>query len=330
MMYRRQLMAGLGAATLAVPLPARAQQAGRLPVVAFVLAAAPMAEIAGPDPAFPLARVFVHGLRDLDWVDGRNVIIERRSAEGDPQHAPAIFDQLVAQGVNVLAVGATRWLLDPALKATRKIPIVSIFSEDPVIDGLVASLARPGGNLTGVTSTTGPHLVAKRLELLKELAPGRTRVAFLGTRQAWDTYRSEAGAEVPPVFAHVDRPEQIDEAFATVLREHADALFVSNSPVIYTHRARVVEFATQNRLPTTYNWREAVDEGGLMSYGSSTPDRFRQMAGLVDRILRGAKPADLPVEQPTKFELVINARTAKALDLIIPPTLLALADEVIE
>lgn len=197
--------------------------------------------------------------------------------------------------------------------------------------GLVHSLARPGGNLTGITATTGRELVEKQLELLKELAPRTTRLAFLGRRRAWETYRSGADASVvPPVFAPVDRPEEFEEAFAVVLRQRADALLVSHGPVLYLGAPRIIAFAAERRLPAMYSTREVVAAGGLISYGTSAEGVFRQLAEYVDRILKGAKPADLPIQQPTNFELVLNLKTAKALGLTIPTTILVRADEVIE
>ena len=210
--------------------------------------------------------------------------------------------------------------------------MVALFSTDPVADGVIASLARPGGNLTGVTTDTGPEMAAKRLQLLKEMAPGIARVAFIGQREFFDSYMRHPAAEPPAFFAQVDRPEQYDEAFAAIERERIDALCVLESAMNFVHRGRLVAFAAAHRLPAVYPDPEAVADGGLMSYGDprTAADFFRQLAGVVDKILRGAKPADIPVERPTKFELVINARTAKALGLTIPPLLLARAAEVIE
>jgi putative ABC transport system substrate-binding protein len=230
----------------------------------------------------------------------------------------------------VIFAGAADWLVNAARDATRTIPIVAILNRDPVSSGLVASLARPGGNLTGLTTTTGRELYDKRHQLLKELVPKIGRIAFLGTPLAWEAYRRGAYAAVPLVFASVDRTEDFDQAFAIVQRERADALLVSHGPVLFINIPRIVTFAAERRLPAAYPWREATEAGGLMSYGSSAQGLFRQAAGHVDRILKGAKPAELPIEQPAKFELVINMKTAKALGLEVPPTLLARAEEVIE
>ena len=329
-MKRRDLVAGLAGTTMIHVLPVAAQQPKRLPMVGFVLDPAAVAGMAGPDPADTNTRAFVHGLRDLGWIDGRNVVIERRSAEGDPQRALAIFDELLARGVDVIMLGAARWLHLAALQATRTIPIVAAFTDDPVAAGLIKSLARPGGNLTGVTFATGPELQVKRLQLLQELAPHITRAAFLMTQEIFEQFR---GVAPPPGIAVVPVPvetaEQYAEAFATILRERADALMVSGG-VHNRNARRIAAFATESRLPSVYPWRAAVEAGGLMSYGSSVPGTYREAARLVDRILKGAQPGDIPAELPTKFEMVINAKAAQTLVLTVPPALLARADEVIE
>ena len=331
MIDRRAVLASIAGAAAMSALPAEAQKLKRLPVVAYVAAAPPLAEIVGSDPSQPLARAFVHGLRDLGWIDGHNVVIERRTAEGEPQRAPVIFAELLSHGVDVIVLAGGRWLPDAAQQATRTTPTVALFSADPVAGGLIKSLPRPGGNLTGVTVTTGSEFQSKRLQLLAELAPSVARVAFLGTRDALEQDRDlarPAGVVVVPV--QVETAEQYDVAFATILRERVDALMVAAGPVAYNNVARVVAFAAGGFLPAVYPWREAVDAGGLMSYGTNVPGTFRQAARQVDKILKGAWPGDIPTEQPTKFELVINARAAKALGLTIPPTLLAFATEVIE
>jgi putative ABC transport system substrate-binding protein len=329
-MKRREFITLLGGAAT-WPLAARAQQPTRVPVVGVVFAATRVAEMLGANPVAPPARGFVHGLRDLGWTDGANIIIERRSAEGDPQRAPSIFAELLAYGVDVLMVGGVRWLQDAAQRATREVPTITDFSEDPVAAGLIASLARPGGNLTGVTQTTGPEFYSKQLQLLQEMAPGMSRAAFLGPRLQLELYRAAVpptGVAVIPVL--LDVRQQYEEAFATVAREQADALLLGGSPVSYAEFRRVVKFAADNSLPAIYPYREAVEAGGLMTYGSNTEGRFRQAARLVDRILKGAQPQDVPTEQPTIFELIVNRKTANALRLTVPNTLLVSADEVIE
>jgi putative ABC transport system substrate-binding protein len=258
-------------------------------------------------------------------------MIERRSAEGQPQRAPAIFAELMTRGVDVIAMGGSQWLREAAQRATKTIPTVLLFDSDPVTEGVVPSLARPGGNLTGVMVSMGGELIGKRLQLLKQLAPAVTRVACIASSEVWELYRrSTATADIPPVFAPVDRSEQFEEAFATILREHVDALVTEGSPIIYVQRGRIVTFAAEHRLPFAANNRESVEEGGLMAYGVKASGLFSDLAIYVDQILKGAKASDLPIQRPTRFELIVNARTAKTLGLTIPPPLLATADEVIE
>jgi putative ABC transport system substrate-binding protein len=331
-MRRRDFVKVICGTAAAWPLAARAQQPPRRPVVAVTYGGPRSADISGPNPAFPPARAFVDTLRNLGWIDGRTVDLESRTAEGRPERAPDIIAEFMARGVDVIVVGATDWLLYAALKATRTVPLIAIFNEDPVALGLVRSLARPGGNLTGVTTAPGRLLVEKRLELLKELAPRVARVAFLGRRPAWESYRSEAGAAVLPlVFAPADSAEELGEAFAAVLRERADALLISHGPVMFYGAPRIAAFAAERLLPAVYPWREAVQAGGLLSYGPVVEGHFRRMAELTDKILKGTKPADMPVEQPTRFETVVNLKTAKALGLKISESFLLLrADEVIE
>jgi len=289
-MERREFITFLGGAAAAWPLTVRAQPAPRRPVVGFVHAVIPWTEMVGADPVSLLARAFVHGLHDLGWVEGQTVAIERRSAEGQPQRAPAIFAELMTRGVDVIAMGGSQWLREAAQQATKTIPTVLLFDSDPVAQGVVPSLARPGGNLTGVMVSMGGELIGKRLQLLKQLAP----------------------------------------TVATILREHADALVTEGSPIIYVQRGRIVAFAAEHRLPFAANNRESVEEGGLMSYGIKASGLFSDLAIYVDQILKGAKASDLPIQRPTRFELIVNGRTANTLGLTIPPTLLATADEVIE
>ena len=329
-MQRRAFVTGLSAAA-AFPLTARAGEAGRLPVVGFVLGAVPLAEMAGPDPIAPVAAAFLHGLRDHGWIEGSNIIIERRSAEADPNRAPALFSELAMRGVDVIAFAGTKWALAAARQATQIIPLVAAFNVHPVADGFVNSLARPGGNLTGLTYETGGKLTAIRVQLLKEIAPGIVKIGFLGSREILDAGGRDAAVEALfSVVAAVDHPGQYMDAFAIIRREQPNALYVTGGPVNFVNYARITAFAAEQRMPAIYPNREAVDKGGLMSYGSNVNDIFRQLAGMVDKVLKGAKPADLPVEQPTRFELVINQKTADALGLTIPPLLRARADEIIE
>jgi len=327
---RRTFLAGTGAVLLAAPLAAEAQQAAKIARIGWLavnLAAAPRLEEA-----------FRQGLRDLGYVEGRNVVIEIRDAEGKPERLPALAAELVALKVDVIVAPNTPQAL-AAKQATRTLPIVFSFVADPVASGLVTSLARPGGNVTGLSSLT-PELVGKRLELLTQAVPGVSRVAvlwqpgFQGERTDKDMLKgADVAARALGVrlqFVEAQGPADIDRAFSDMTRARAGALTVVGNTMFITERRRLVDLAAKNRLPAVYARREYVDAGGLMSYGSNIADLFRRAATYVDKILKGAKPADLPVEQPTKFELVINLRTAKALGLTIPPSLLARADEVIQ
>jgi putative tryptophan/tyrosine transport system substrate-binding protein len=327
---RREFVSLLVAVGANVSLTAVAQSPKK-PFVALVFTGVSDAEIAGPDPGFAPAQAFVHELRELGWVDGQTILIERRTLGGNPERASGLFSDLLARGVDVIALGGARWLHDAALNATRTTPLVTLFQDDPVASGLIASLARPGGNLTGVAQTTGPELFRKRLQLLKEIAPRVSRVALLGPRGVLEQDRNlpvAAGVTVIPVL--VDLAEQLDPAFETIRRDGVDGLMVAGSAFTYSYSSRIVAFSAENTLPTIHAFREAVETGGLASYGTSIPGIFRQMARLTDRILKGSRPQDLPTEQATNFELVVNAKTAKSLGLVVPPTMLALADEVIE
>jgi len=282
---------------------------------------------------------FRQGLRDLGYVEGRNVVIEYRDAEGKLERLPALAAELVALKVDVIVTGGGTPTALAAKQATRTVPIVFIAVGDPVTSGLVTSLARPGGNVTGLTSLA-PELVGKWLELLTQAVPGVSRVAFLwqpgviGERTEKDMLKAaDVAARALGVrlqFVEARGPADIDRAFSDMTRTRAGALTVLPYAMFNSERRRLVDLAAKNRLPTVYSFREYVDAGGLMAYGPNLADLIRRAATYVDKILKGAKPADLPVEQPTKFELVINLKTAKALGLTIPPSLLGRADEVIQ
>jgi putative tryptophan/tyrosine transport system substrate-binding protein len=285
-----------------------------------------------------LAEGFRQGLRDLGYVEGRNVVIEYRAAEGKWDRFPALAAELVALKVDVIVASGTPAAL-AAKQATRTIPIVFAAVADPVTSGLVTSLARPGGNVTGL-SVLAPELVGKCLEQLTPAVPGITRVAVLwhpgafGERTEKDMLKeAEVAARALGVrlqFVQARGPADIDRAFSDMTRARAGALAVLTSSMLFGERRRLVDLAAKNRLPAVYPWREGVDAGGLMSYGPDLADLSRRAATYVDKILKGAKPADLPVEQPTKFELVINLKTAKVLGLTIPQSVLARADHVVE
>jgi putative ABC transport system substrate-binding protein len=313
------------------PLAAEAQQAGKIDRIGYLTPSS-----AGDTPH--LREAFRQGLRDLGYVEGRNVVIEYRSAEGKVERLPALAAELVALKVDVILAPSTPAAL-AAKQATKTIPIVFTSVADPVASGLVTSLARPGGNVTGL-ATLAPELVGKCLELLKQAVPGVSRVAVLwtpgalGERTEKDMLKAtDVAAQALGVrlqFVEARGPEDFDRAFSEMTGARTGALTVFPSAMLFFERRRLVDLAAKSRLPTVFTWRESVDAGGLMGYGPNQADFNRRAATYVDKILKGAKPADLPVEQPTKFELVINLKTANALGLTIPQSILGRADEVIQ
>jgi putative tryptophan/tyrosine transport system substrate-binding protein len=260
-MRRREFIALLGAAAIGHELPAVAQQQKRLPVVGLVAGLPPVAELAGLtlSPTAGVWRGFYRGLRDFGWIDGRNLTIERRSTEGDPQRAPAIFADLISRGADVIVIGGLSWLLQEALRVPSTTPIVAHFPVDPIAAGLVASLSRPGGNMTGLTQFPGPEFHGKQLQLLQELAPAISRVAFFATRTTLDQYRDVArpvSLTIIPVA--VDHPEQFEAAFAAIRNEQAQAVMVGGGPVNFEGGTRIVAFAAQSRLPAIYAYSEVA------------------------------------------------------------------------
>ncbi len=323
----------LALGTLGAPIDTPAQQPGKIYRVGLILTTSPVSEMAGPEPVHPPTRAFLHTLRSLGYVEGQNVVFERRSAEGKFERFTEIVAELVRLKTDVIVTVSTP-LAQAAKQVTTTVPIVMVRSVSPVEAGLVASLGRPGGNITGLTTNTGPEIEGKRLELLKDALPKISRVAYLRMKTDWEGPVGEsvnaAAKALNVTLLHAQHtPNEYAGAFAVIARQRPDALLVTDSPPAYAHRRLIVEFAVKNRLPGMYPWREPVEAGGLMSYGVSVSDLFRRAAGYVDKILKGAKPADLPIEQPTKFELVINLKTAKAFGLTIPPSVLVRADEVI-
>jgi ABC-type uncharacterized transport system substrate-binding protein len=317
-----------------VPLAAEGQQAGRVHRVGVILTTSSVAEMSGPEPVHPLMNTFVHALRALGYVDGQNLTLERRSAEGRFERFAGIVAELVRLKTDVIVtVGIP--MTQRAKEVTTTVPIVFVGGYDPVANGIVKSLARPGGNVTGFAFFIDPEIHAKRLQILKEAVPNISRVAFLGEKSEWEDavgQRVKAAAQALGVelFLAEHTPTEYAAAFRVVIRQRADALFVTSAPSNYANRHLVVDFATRHRLPSIHAYRASVELGGLMEYAADNHDLFRRAAGYIDRILKGAKPADLPVEQPTKFEMVINLKTAKALRLTIPPSVLGRADQVIE
>ena len=328
MSTRREFIALLGGAAAARPLAARAQQAA-VPVIGFLHPTSP--------DAFPdRLRGFRQGLREMGYVEGENVTIAYRFAENQIDRLPTMVDELISRGVSVIAAANSPPAL-AAKAATTTIPIIFISPEDPVRLGLVASLAKPGGNLSGINLLSG-ELVAKRLELLRELVPQIVRVAVLVNPANPSTTETALRDVVPAARAmglqtqtlEASTSGEIDAAFATLARERSYGLFVSNDPFFTTRRVQVAILAAHRSIPSSYGTREFTEVGGLISYGANIPDGWRQAGAYVGRILKGAKPADLPIVQSTKFELVINTQTAKTLGIAVPPSLLTLADEVIE
>jgi ABC-type uncharacterized transport system substrate-binding protein len=330
MIDRRTFLAGTGAVLLAAPFAVEAQQAGKIARIGFL----------SPNLATNrhLQEAFLQGLRDLGYVEGRNVVIEYRDAAGKAERLPVLAAELVALKVDVIVAGSTIAAL-AAKQAIRTFPIVFAAAGDPVRSGLVSSLARPGGNVTGL-SLLAPELVGKRLELLKEAVPGVSRVAVLWEPGAFGEGTDKDGLKavdvaaralgVQPQFVEARGLADFGRAFSDMTKARAEALTVLPSGTFIGQRRRLVDLAAKNRIPAVYQSRESVDAGGLMSYGPNFADLFRRAATYVDKILKGAQPADLPVEQPTKFELVINLKTAQALGLTIPPALLGRADELIQ
>jgi len=332
-MDRRAFISTLACGLLAAPLAAQAQQAGKVARIGYLVTGS--RESPETRASFD---TFRQGLREHGYVVGQNILIEYRAADGRIERLPALAAELARLKVDLIVAVATPGAR-ASQQATTTIPIVGVAMGDPVRDGLVASLARPGANVTGSTFL-GPELVPKRLELFKEALPSILRVAVLwhpgafGERTMGDMLKaSEATSRTLGVrlqLAEVRGSDDLDRAFSTMIKERADALFVLPSTMLFNERRRIVVLAAKYRLPSMFNAREFVELGGLMGYGASILDLNRRAAIYVDKILQGAKPGDLPVEQPTKFELVINLKTAKALGLTIPPSLLQRADQVIE
>src|SRR5215813_6967340 len=328
-MDRRAFITVVGASILAGPLAAETQQAGKVPRMGFL-------SLTSPSDWQPWRDAFRQRLRELGWVEGQNIVIDYRYAEDRVDRLPDLAAELVRLKVDLIVASAGTQAATAAKNATKTIPIVMIYVRDPVGTGLIASLARPGGNVTGTSGSAGLEMFAKQLELLKETVPKLRRVAILSNPD--NAYHQLAIREVNVAARSLGVQLQLlearganefDGAFAAMAKERVGALLVLSDTIFNSHRTRLADLAARSRLPAAYGVRESVEAGGLMSYGPSFRDFYRRAATYVDKILKGAKPADLPVEQPMKFELVINLKAAKALGLTIPQWLLQRADEVI-
>jgi putative ABC transport system substrate-binding protein len=329
MSSRRAFIRTVAGSLLGVQAVASAQQPGRVYRLGYL--SQPTRESVAQ-----VLDAFLKKLRDLGWVDGRNLIIEYRWADGDAGRLPGLAAELVRAKVDVIVAPAGAAAI-AAKKATSTIPIVMIFAIDPIELGLVTNLRNPGGNVTGTTFAVSREIYGKQLQLLKEAVPHASRVALLENPAdpGWSIQHREVEAAAQAMGLRLQRatargPEEFDAAFAAMGREQANALYVSSSSLWIVHRKELAELALKYRLPTMFNYREMVEAGGLMAYAVNMSDFIGRAAVYVDKILRGANPADLPIEQPTKFELVINLKTVRALGLTIPPALVQRADDVIQ
>jgi putative ABC transport system substrate-binding protein len=326
---RRTFIGTLAVLLLAAPLAVEAQPPAKVPRIGVINTSA-------PNEMGHLLKALDEGLRELGYVEGRNIVIERRFAGGKQERLPALAAELVRLKVDVIVTGANP-VIAAVKQATATIPVVMAVSRDPVGAGFIASVARPGGNITGLTNDPTPEIVGKNLELFKEAVPGLSRVALVwnpvppgaGTyKDVVERAARKLGVAVQSV--EVRGRNEVEGAYAAMVRGRADGVVVLTDPVIFSARDQVALLAVKNRLPAVTGLREYAEAGSLMSYGPNIARQFRRAATYVDKILKGAKPGDIPVEQATQFELVINLKTAKALGLTIPPSLLGRADEVIQ
>jgi putative ABC transport system substrate-binding protein len=309
-------------------LPVQAQQPGKIPRIGY---------LDGGFPSTNAARIdaFRQGLRERGYMEGKNIMVEYRHTEGKLDRLPTLLAELLRLKVEIIVAGGGGGAIDAAKQATKTIPIVMPMAIDPVGQGFVTSLARPGGNVTGL-ATLAPEISGKQLEILKEIVPRLSRVAFFGTStrqgsaQAYkETELAAKAFGVKLQYLDVLSPKDFEAAFRAAVKGRAEAVLVLTGPVVNSQRKQIADYAAKNRLPAILPFPEYVEAGGLMSYSASVTDMYRRAATYVDKILKGAKPADLPVEQPTKFEFVINLKTAKQIGLTIPPNVLARADRVI-
>jgi len=317
-------MAALAGSLLAVPLAAEAQHAGKVHKVGL---------LSPPPGAYVTA--FEDSLRQLGYVRGSNIVFEASFMRGKPELLPAAVAELLRLNVDVIVTGPNTFI-EAAKKATTSIPIVMVYGNDPVGRGYISSLARPGGNITGLTWDPSPEIFGKHVELLAEVSPRLSRIGGIVDPSALEEASLKAAEDaakrrgIALLYMQVRTESDLPKAFASIVGHSASTVMIFGGPYLWGFRAQIATLARKNALPTIYMYREGPDAGGLMSYGTNLTDAWRRAAIYVDKILKGAKPADLPVEQPTKFELVINLKTAKALGLTIPQTVLLQADKVIE
>ncbi|MDA9403505.1 ABC transporter substrate-binding protein [Bradyrhizobium sp. CCBAU 45389] len=335
-MKRRVVIALIGGVMSALWLP-RARAAGKVYRIVFVVPTGQYLDAKEGDAWKGLVTAFLQGLREFGYVDGKNMKFEFYSAEGKFGQIDEIAARVLETSPDVILAGGggANEVAHAFQRLTRTVPIVMANSSDPAAQGLVASLAHPGANITGFSGNTGPEFEAKRLQLLREVAPNAIRVAYLGLKLDWESPAAigvrSAAERLGITLLHAEHtPSNYEDAFGLITREQLQGLFVARNPWNFSNRRGITGFARDRRMPAVYPTREFAEVAGLICYGPSLSDLYRRAAGHVDRILKGAKPAELPVEQPTKFELVINSRTAGELGLNIPAALLALADEVLD
>lgn len=336
-MKRREVIAVIGGGVMSVLWPPHARSADKVYRIAFVVPTGQFTDAKEGDAWKGLVTAFLQGMRELGYVDGKNMKFDFYSAEGKFGQIDELAARVLGTSPDAVlaAGGGANEIAHAFQRLTKTVPIVMANSSDPAAQGLVASLARPGGNITGFSGNTGPEFEAKRLQLLREVAPNARRVAYLGLKLDWESPAAigvrDAAERLGITLLHAEHaPSNYDDAFSFMAREQLHGVFVARNPWNFSNRRAITGFAMDQRMPAVYPTREFAEVSGLICYGPSLSDLYRRAAGHIDKILKGAKPAELPVEQPTKFELVINSRSAGALELNIPPSLLALADEVID
>ena len=336
-MRRRVVITLISGGLVSALWPIRVRSADKIYRIVFVVPTGQFVDAKEGDATKSVVDGFLQGLRELGYVDGKNMKFEFYSAEGKLGQIDDIAARVLETSPDAIlaAGGGANEVAHAFQRMTQTVPIVMANSSDPAAQGLVASLARPGGNITGFSGNTGPEFEAKRLQLLREVAPNASRVAYLGLKLDWESPAAvgvrDAAERLGMTLLHAEHTQSnYDNAFAFIVREQLQGLFVARNPWNFSNRRAITTFAMDRRIAAVYPTREFAEVTGLISYGPSLFDLYRRAAGHVDKILKGARPADLPVEQPTKFELVVNLKTARDLELTIPPAVIALADEMID